>query len=100
MVRAYLSTVLVALSNPLTVFPILALVTAAAAATATQVNAAVLIAGMLTGSSSWYGALVTGACLMRGGAGSALLGRLNRVFGLVLIAAGLSLLVRHLPAAA
>ena len=86
---AYLSTFLLALSNPMTILPYFALATATAGANPLDALPWTIL-GILLGTALWYATLSTAAAALRGRL-AGLVPHLGRAAGLALIAFGLRL---------
>ena len=83
---AYLSALLLALSNPMTILPYLAV----ASAMAVRGRGALwIVPGAALGAAAWYGTLSLGVAMLHHRVVGAILPRLNIASGLVLIGFGL-----------
>jgi threonine/homoserine/homoserine lactone efflux protein len=95
---AYFSTLLLTLTNPLTIFSFMAVFAGLGLATSSTGNTAVasaatLVVGVFLGSAAWWLLLSGITSLLRGRINSATLTWINRIAGLILVGFGIYLLV-------
>ncbi len=85
---AYVSTLALALTNPMTILPYLAVTSALASGGGRSMHFLPMVAGIVVGAGVWYAALSSGALLFSRFLGQAFVGRLNMVAGTALISFG------------
>ena len=91
---AYGSTLLLTLTNPMTIFSFLAVFAGLGLASSnSKVGAAVLVAGVFVGSAAWWLILSSGTSLLRNRIGPTVLGWVNRTAGVILVSFGLYLFI-------
>lgn len=81
----YLSTLLLTLSNPITIFSFIALFGGMSAGADFALNAFTLVAGVFCGSALWWLALSGGVGILRGRFNAEVMGWVNRVAGVVIL---------------
>ncbi len=92
---AYASTLLLAMSNPMTILPYAAVASSAALdATPETPFSSWSVPGVMIGAAAWYGLLCLGTSHFCKGISEGMTRRLNQVAGTVLIVIGALLLVR------
>ncbi len=86
---AYLCGLMLALSNPMTILPYLAIASAITTEAIGPVSSAFLmVPGVMFGATCWYAALSSGASVLRRGVARAVTGHLNAGAGIALIGFG------------
>jgi threonine/homoserine/homoserine lactone efflux protein len=88
LVGAYLSTLLLTLTNPMTILSFIAIF-AGALPTGSQGSPLVLVAGVFTGSACWWLGLSFGVGLMRGKLESSHMMWINRLSGVIILGFGI-----------
>lgn len=94
----YLSTFLLTLSNPITIFSFMALFggLGAQGEAASPGSAYLLVLGVFSGSALWWLTLTTGVSLLRGRFSQEMMRWVNRIAGVVIVGFGLVMLWRAL----
>jgi threonine/homoserine/homoserine lactone efflux protein len=95
LIASYSSTLLLTLTNPMTVLSFVAIFAGLgiASASGSYATAAILVAGVFFGSASWWLLLSGGVSLLRSKIDSRALGWVNRASGVVIAAFGVAALV-------
>ena len=81
----YLSTFLLTLSNPITIFSFIALFGGMSAGTGFAFSAFILVAGVFSGSALWWLALSGGVSILRGQFTKEVMRWVNRIAGVVIL---------------
>ena len=90
----YLSTLLLTLSNPITIFSFIALFGGLSATSNFKVSAFLLVVGVFSGSAVWWLMLSAGVSIFRKRFSPAVMGWVNRIAGVVILAFALVMLWR------
>jgi threonine/homoserine/homoserine lactone efflux protein len=94
----YLSTFVLTLSNPITIFSFIALFGGMRAGADFALSAFILVAGVFSGSALWWMALSGGVGILRGRFNAAVMGWVNRAAGVVILGFAVVMLWRAVAA--
>lgn len=90
MLRSYLSTVLLTLTNPLTIFAFIAIFAALNLSEGlSYLSASLLVVGVFIGSTLWFALLSSGVTLFRNKLGVNSLSWVNKIAGILIIFSGI-----------
>ena len=92
----YLSTLLLTLSNPITIFSFIALFGGLSATSDFTVSAFLLVVGVFSGSALWWLTLSAGVSIFRKRFSPTVMGWVNRIAGVVILAFAVVMLWRAL----